>query len=134
MAKKVKVEDLSKELVKTLQIFANTTDEVVANAIKETSKEALEKLKKANPPGSGEYGPWKEYNKSWQITTTKTDRRYHRAATIHNKYFFWLTHLLEKGHALPQGGRSDKFPHIAPVAKEVEETLLNKIQKGIKNA
>ena len=134
MAKKIKIDDLTNEVTKTLKEFAGATDEIVEKAVTETSKKALKKLKNANPPGSGQYQSWKDYNKGWKITQTKTDKRYNKKATIHNADKYNLAHLLEKGHALVSGGRTRAFPHIAPVEQEAEEELMENIKKGINNA
>ena len=45
-----------------------------------------------------------------------------------------LAHLLENGHALQGGGRAQAFPHIAPVAEEAANTLLDTIKKHIKQS
>lgn len=136
--KRIKLDNLEKEIVATLKDFAGATDEIVESAITNTAKEALNELKKANPPDSGQYSSWKDYNKSWKIMQTKTDKRYNKKATIHNQNKYSLTHLLEKGHALVAGGRKQgntrEFEHISPVAEKAEEELMNKIKKGIENA
>lgn len=131
MAKTVKVDDLADEITKVMKDFANATEETVEKAIKETAKDAVEELRNANPPGSGQYGSWKEYNKSWKVMQTKSDKRYHRKATIHNEKHYRLTHLLEKGHALVNGGRTRAFPHIAKVDEKAQNELIEKIKKGI---
>lgn len=131
MAKTVKVDDLADEITKVMKDFANATEETVEKAIKETAKDAVEELRNANPPGSGQYGSWKEYNKSWKVMQTKSDKRYHRKATIHNEKYYRLTHLLEKGHALVNGGRTRAFPHIAKVDEKAQNELIEKIKKGI---
>lgn len=128
---KTTVDKLDKEVMKILEAYRNATDEVVDEAVKITAKEAAGELKKANPPGSGKYGKWDKYNASWTVSQTKTDMRYHYKATVHNKKYYRLTHLLEKGHALPQGGRSKAFPHIAPVEAKANEKLLERIRRGL---
>lgn len=134
MAKKVSVDNLANEIAKTMKEYQGATEEVVDKAISDTAKDALEKLKNANPSGSGQYSDWKSYNKGWKIMQTKTDKRYHKKATIHNSTKYRLTHLLEKGHALVGGGRTRAFPHIAPVAEKAEEELMDNIKRGINNA
>lgn len=129
--KKVSVDDLAKEITKTMKDFEGATEEAIDKAINETSKSALAKLKNAHPSGSGKYGSWNEYNASWTVKMTKTDKRYHKKATIHNVKHYRLTHLLEKGHALVSGGRTRAFPHIAPVAEQAEDELLENIKKEI---
>lgn len=134
MAKKVKIDNLADEIVNIMKEFQGATEEAVEDAITETAKEALDELKNANPSGSGQYSDWKDYNKGWKIMQTKTDKRYHKKATIHNATKYRLTHLLEKGHAKINGGRTRAFPHIGPVAEKAEKELMDNIKKGINNA
>lgn len=128
----IPVDKLDKEFMDILETFRNATDEVVDQAVTMTAKESVQELKNAHPAGSGQYGSWdKSYNKGWKVMQTKTDKRYHKKATIHNATDYQLTHLLEKGHALRNGGRARAFPHIAPVAEKAEQTLLQRIKQGI---
>lgn len=132
MSKKVKVDNLANEILKALNEYAEFTDEAVDKGVSETAKEAVKELQNAHPSGSGQYGSWdKSYNKGWKVMQTKTDKRYHKKATIHNATDYQLTHLLEKGHALRGGGRTRAFPHIAPVAEKCEDELLKNIKKWI---
>lgn len=132
MSKKVKVDQLAKEIEKALADFVGVTDEACEKGVRETAKEAVDALRNAHPKGSGEYGSWdKTYNKGWKVMQTKTDKRYHRKATIHNATNYQLTHLLEKGHAKVNGGRTRAFPHIAPVAEKCEGDLVRNIRKYI---
>ena len=132
MSKKVKVDNLAKEILQTMEEFIDFTDEAVDKGVSETAKEAVKELQNAHPSGSGKYGSWDEkYNKGWKVMQTKTDKRYHKKATIHNATDYQLTHLLEKGHALKNGGRTRAFPHIAPVAEKCEDQLVKNIRKWI---
>ena len=128
MSKKVTPDNLASELMKALEEFSAFTDEAVDKGVSETAKDAVKKLQNAHPQGSGQYGSWdKKYNKGWTVKKTKRDK----TATIHNATDYQLTHLLEKGHALKNGGRTRAFPHIAPVAEECEDALIKNIKKWI---
>lgn len=130
MSKKVKVDDLSKAILDELKKYEGVTEEACDKGVSETAKTALKALRNAHPADSGKYGSWdKSYNKGWTVMQTKTDRRYNRKATIHNATDYQLTHLLEKGHAKVNGGRTRAFPHIAPVAEMCESELLKTIKK-----
>ena len=132
MSKKVTVDELASAIMKELEEFQNVTDEAVEKGVSETAKDAVKELQNAHPSGSGRYGSWdKKYNKGWKVMQTKTDKRYHKKATIHNATDYQLTHLLEKGHALRNGGRTRAFPHIAPVAEKCENELVKNIKKWI---
>ena len=128
--KKVKVDNLAKAILTELDNYKDVTDEACEKGVSETAKTALKTLRSAHPAGSGEYGSWdKSYNKGWKVMQTKTDKRYHKKATIHNATDYQLTHLLEKGHATRNGGRTRAFTHIAPVADKCEGDLLRTIKK-----
>ena len=128
MSKKVKVDNLVSAVMQELNNYVGATDEAVDKGVSETAKDAVKKLQNAHPQGSGQYGSWdKKYNKGWTVKKTKRDK----TATIHNATDYQLTHLLEKGHALKNGGRTRAFPHIAPVANECEDELLKNIKKYI---
>ena len=132
MSKKVTVDQMSKAIMDILQEFEGVTDEAVEKGVSETAKKAVKELRNAHPSGSGKYGSWdKKYNKGWKVMQTKRDKKYHKKATIHNATDYQLTHLLEKGHAKVNGGRTQAFPHIAPVAEKCENELVNNITKNI---
>lgn len=132
MSKTIKPDQLAKEIEQALADFAGVTEEACDKGVSETANEAVQALRNAHPAGSGDYGSWdKRYNKGWKVMQTKTDKRYHRKATIHNATDYQLTHLLEKGHALVGGGRTQAFPHIAPVADKCEDELVQNIRKYI---
>lgn len=131
MAKTISVDELSKEIEKALADFVGVTEDAVEKGVSETAKHAVSELRSAHPAGSGQYGSWDKYNRGWKVMQTKTDKRYHRKATIHNATDYRLTHLLEKGHALVNGGRTRAFPHIAPVADKCEDELMQNIKKYI---
>lgn len=128
MSRKVKVDNLASAVLQELNNYIGVTDEAVDKGVSETAKDAVKKLQSAHPAGSGRYGSWdKSYNRGWTVKKTKRDK----TATIHNATDYSLTHLLEKGHAKVNGGRTKAFPHIAPVAEECEDALIKNIKKYI---
>ena len=127
MSKKVSIDDLSKAILEELKNYEGVTEEAAWKGVSDTSQTALKKLRSAHPAGSGEYGSWDKYNRGWTVMKTKRDKK----ATIHNATDYRLTHLLEKGHAKRNGGRTRAFPHIAPVEEKCEENLIKNIKKNI---
>lgn len=128
---KTSIDNLTNVFMAELEKYKDIVNLNSDEAVKLTAKEAAQELRSANPSGSGQYHSWKDYNKGWTVTQTKRDKREHMSATVHNKTKYQLTHLLEKGHALVQGGRARAFPHIAPVAEKAEEKLMQRLIKGI---
>lgn len=128
---KATVDNLDQAFMQILNEYKNACDENADESVKLTAKEAAQELKHAHPEGSGKYGPWDAYNKGWTVMQTVRDKREHKSATVHNKDHYQLTHLLEKGHALLNGGRSQAYVHIAPVAERCEEELMQRMIHGL---
>lgn len=130
--KKIKPDELSKAILDELEKFKDVTDEACRNGVLETADEAVRELRNAHPAGSGEYHSWNEYNKGWKKrTSSKKSKATGIEAIVWNEKHYQLTHLLEKGHALRNGGRSRAFPHIAPVEQKCEENLMRKDRKSV---
>lgn len=79
------------------------------------------------------YG-WKRYGSGW--TYTREGKRAIRFV-VHNKKYYRLTHLLEKGHRIIRhdgtdtGKRTDAKPHIAPVSEQVPDKVNENFDKNI---
>lgn len=131
MKKKCSVDNLDNMMMDILNEYKEACLKYADEAVKFTAKEAAQELRSAHPAGSGNYGPWDAYNKGWTVMQTARDKREHKSATVHNKDHYQLTHLLEKGHALPQGGRSKAYTHIAPVAEKCEDKLMQRMIHGL---
>ena len=137
MNQKTTVDNLAATIAKTLKDFEGATDEACADGVLDTAQDAVKKLHSAHPSGSegspaGVYGSWNAYNKGWAIKAEK--KRKSVMSIVHNKTKYRLTHLLEKGHAKVNGGRTQSFPHIAPVAEAAEEELVKNIKKRIERS
>ena len=131
MSRKVKVDQLDNMMMDILEEYRNACLATAEEATNLTAKEAAQELRAAHPPGSEKYGPWTAYNKGWTVMQTSRDKREHKSATVHNKDHYQLTHLLEHGHAMQQGGRSKAYVHIAPVAEKCEEKLMQRMIHGL---
>lgn len=129
MNKKVTPEDLGKEIASILDDFKNVTEEAAEAGVMDTAQKAVADLRAAHPSGSGQWGSWNEYNSGWTMKKEKKGKT--TKAIVHNKTKYQLTHLLEKGHAKTNGGRTRAFPHIAPVAEDAEEHLVLNILKRV---
>lgn len=132
MSKKIKVDQLAKEIEKTLQDFVGVTEEACNKGVLETASDAVQALRSAHPSGSGVYDSWDEYNSGWtkRKSGMKTKLKGIQAI-IWNEKHYRLTHLLEKGHAKVNGGRTRAFPHIAPVEDKCADGLVQNIRKYI---
>ncbi len=125
MSKKVSVDSFANELVSILQEYTEEVTEGMEKAKDDVADEAVETLKATSPVGKRKRR--RRYKHGWRKKTIKTAR------IIHNSTDYQLTHLLEKGHALVNGGRTRAFPHIGQVEDKVivgYEKQLEKVIKG----
>ncbi len=119
---KVKIADLSKEIASSLQTYTREVTEEIEQVKKDVGKESVKDLKQRSPrsPGGGDYA------KGWRLKRTRT------GYVIHNATNYQLTHLLEKSHALRDGGRSTAQPHIGPVEEWAIDEYIKRTEKVIR--
>lgn len=110
--------DLTLEIVERLAKFTEDVKEDLLQVADQVTAEAITVLKRTSPKHKNKYA------KSW--TRKKTANGY----VIHNKKYY-LTHLLEHGHAKRGGGRVEGFKHISPVEQETVRTFEQKIWEAL---
>lgn len=112
--------DLDIQMKKILDEYIQETERDVDQIANELADKGVETLKATSPKRKGKYA------KGWK---KKTESSYagSKEYTIHNATSPGLTHLLEKGHALHQGGRARAFPHIGPVEQWIVQEFIKKL-------
>ncbi|WP_102049563.1 hypothetical protein [Pygmaiobacter massiliensis] len=128
--KEVTPDNLAAALMKELEQYSNDVTEGIKESVERVAKEANEEIKDHITFKQHT----KKYVKSFRIKKTY-DSHYRRERTwcVANGQHR-LTHLLEKGHALHQGGRTDAFPHIIYGEKLAQERMEELAKEAIKNA
>lgn len=115
--------DLAKAIGDALYEYSDEVVKATNDVLKETAKEAVDELKTA-----GEFKDKSgDYRKGWSAKTEAATLGIQKQI-VYNKKHYRLTHLLEYGHAKPNGGRVRAFPHIATV----EEGLADKVEKKLR--
>ena len=110
--------DISLEIANRLAEFTEDVQEALEASADEVTEEAVKTLKATSPTRT------KKYAKSWG--RKKTANGY----VIHNKRYY-LTHLLEHGHAKRGGGRVGGRTHIAPVEQQTIESFEEKVREKL---
>ena len=108
------------ELNRLLREYADEIDKDLEEITEKIGKKAVSKLKATSPKRFGKYA------KGWKMTMSKPVGGA-KEVEIHNTQYR-LTHLLEKGHALRNGGRSRAFPHIRPVEEEAIQEFIDEVK------
>lgn len=134
--KTIKPVDLSSAVDELLKEYGDDVWAVMGDAINDTVNEAVSDLHAVNsfsPKGS----PTGAYSKSWTSEQRMTSR-YSKVDIVYNEDHYRLTHLLESGHSKVLWGRKtgervSAYPHIAPINDKAQESVIRKVEKGIKS-
>ncbi|AJQ57912.1 prophage pi2 protein 37 (plasmid) [Bacillus thuringiensis serovar morrisoni str. 4AA1] len=113
------IDDLSNEIARELQRYANVIEEDMEVAKEEVADNLVDELKQKSPKNTG------RYSKGWR---KKKDGN---AIIVHNALKPQLTHLLEKGHAKANGGRVPAKVHIAPVEEHAIHDFVERVERAI---
>lgn len=121
-------DDLSRAVAKVLDEYEESVIETVQRVTNELAKEGLSKVKAASPV-SGKSPKRSAYRSGWSKKVITN--RMGASAIIYNGKYPGLVHLLEKGHALRNGGRSAAYPHVEPVQDWMNDELQKRIKEAI---
>ena len=121
----IKIEDLSKEIMKGLNEYRDMASDTIKTAVKHAGSSTKKEIEKTAPKDSGKYA------KSWKIKKTKETAN-SLEVVVHSS-LYQLPHLLEFGHAKRIGGRTRAYPHIEKAKdmaiKKMEEEILKGLSK-----
>ena len=95
------------EINDILNDYSHDVQDAITSDAQIVARQAVKSLKATSPKRTG------DYQKGWRVKTTKG--KGFVECIIHNSTNYQLTHLLEKPHALRNGGMSTPKVHIAPV-------------------
>lgn len=125
-SRRVRIDDFSSALQDILDEYGDNATEATRQSVLKVAKVAKKETQAGSPVGSRG-----RYKKGW--TVKEDSSRLTAKAIVHNRTDYQLAHLLEKGHALRGGGRTQAIVHIKPAEehaiKNMEEAL-RKIAEG----
>lgn len=129
MSKTIGVEELGDAIAKELTIYGENVIEGIKNEAKSHVKQLVKDTKTTAPVGNRQ----KHYRDS--ITSKKTmetDRSIEYTWYVKGSDYR-LSHLLEKGHALRDGGRTEGTHFIQNASDPILEDYLKAVEEVIKN-
>lgn len=128
MPRPINVTKLGETLAATLTEFSGATSLALQAAVTETAKRTVAEVKQNARSYFGNGG----YSNSWAEKEVKSNNQLSFNRVVYSKPpYYRLAHLLEKGHALRQGGRTKARPHIRPAEEKAEKLLMDALQKEI---
>ena len=123
MSKKVGIGSLASEVQKIVEEYGDAALDVIREVAPDKAKAAKKQLKSASPGKTGKYA------KGWSLQSQNT--RLGVDVVIYNKNKPGLTHLLENGHALRNGGRSKAIPHIGDVNDTIKAEFIDEVTRRL---
>ena len=117
--KKVSIEEMAEAINSQMEEYATLVATEMKAAVKKTATSVKKEIQSNAPEDTG------AYKKSW-ATKTQSQGTHSISMVVYSKNRYQLAHLLEKGHALRNGGRVAARPHIAP-AEENGKTLIEEL-------
>lgn len=122
----IDISKLAKQVADDLKEYSEETAKIVDGCIDEVADQCVEKLKATSPRRTGQYA------ESWKAETVYS-KSGNKRVVVRNKKYYYLTHLLEHGHAKKGGkGRVKAFVHIKPVEEYAQKALPELIETRLK--
>ena len=127
MAKRsIKIPDFQAEIQKILCNYGDNLTEQTKKAVTKVAEIAKKEIQAGSPVRTG------KYRSGWKVKTDAASRL-RTETVIYNRSKAQLTHLLEKGHALRQGGRAPAYPHIRPAEEHAIKNIEEAMEQIAKN-
>jgi hypothetical protein len=124
MGKTIQVDQLTEEVMKGLEEYADLTADVLKKEIQNAGKVAKQQIQSTAPRKTGRYAS------SWAVKKVSESSN-SMEVTVHSRNRYMLTHLLENGHAKRGGGRVAAIPHIAPAEEMAAQSLETNIERAL---
>ena len=125
------VKELAAAIERELQAYSDTVSEKIGEAVETVANEVNSEIKQ-HVTFRQRTG---KYVKSFRIKKINTGSKYNHSRVWHvQSPHYRLTHLLENGHALRNGGRSRAFPHIVYGEKLAGRRMQELSEKAVQDA
>ena len=125
MSRTVSIGEMADAIMEDLQEYADAAAMDVKAAVRKSANTVKRQIGEKAPVGkTGRYA------KSWRVKTTEENSQ-KLVQTVHSPKRYMLAHLLEKGHAKRNGGRTKAIPHIAPAEQAGAEQLESLIRRAL---
>lgn len=119
--------DIGIQLEEIMGEYVDHVRKVAKADIRAVAKESAKKLKDASPKRTKKGGTPGAYASGWRVKNEGD------GAVVYNATNPGLTHLLENGHNLRQGGRWAGHPHIKGVEEWASEELPKRVSEDLES-
>ena len=125
------VNQLATAIGHELQAYSDSVSEKIGEAVEVVAKEVNDEIK--------QHVTFRErtgkYVKAFRIKKVYTGSKYNHSRIWHvQSPHYRLTHLLENGHALRNGGRAQAFPHIIYGEQLAQRRMQELTEQAVQDA
>ncbi|CAM3616509.1 HK97 gp10 family phage protein [Erysipelothrix anatis] len=121
------LKDLGNLIVETIHDYSNEVKNGIDLTAEEVGKKTMSKVRSGAPERTG------KYRKAISLKVEKQLLGNKKVTVYVKKPYYRLAHLLEHGHALKNGGRTQSFKHWEPAEKEAVESFVKGVSQVIEN-
>lgn len=118
----IPIEKLGKAVAQIVDEYKREAVDDTKTLVRKTANKGLQALR-----GTSSSVISSRYAKGWHVTVF--EERLNTSAVIYHET--GLPHLLEFGHALVNGGRTQPKPHIKPVEEKLVEDFVREMEKTL---
>ena len=132
MAKhKCTIDELDREVLKIIDKYGDDLKWNVVKAARKVARKGREALSQLSKQFDTRWGKGR-YSSGWRVK--EEIDKWGTTEIIYQWKQPSLTHLLEEGHALWQGGRAKAYPHISVVAEKLPDDFSAECIQAIREA
>lgn len=125
----VKPGEFTKELMKQLKSYSEDVQKEIEDIADDMADRYLSETKAA----SREAYPGRDKKPYWKGWKKKVEKgRNEVSVAIHHSYP-GMPHLLNNGHAMPQGGRFEGRDHLSPLQEEMSEEFERRVEEALED-
>lgn len=123
----LRADDLASAVVEILNKYEKATEEALKKATDTAAKEVVNELKRQSPKNTGAYAA------SWKQKKDPYMKGAAYGKIAYNEEHYRLTHLLEFGYPLKNGGRYRAKPHIKDAEQNGIANFERLLRENIEN-
>lgn len=134
-SKNIKISEMESVIMDALEDYGEKASEVFQETFPKVGEEAAAELRQTSPVRTGDYAA------SWTfgMRDSRGSKKKNKLV-VYNKDHYRIVHLLEKPHALRNGGRYEpenaktgSTIHVKPVQDKAEKTAIERVKDKLEN-
>lgn len=122
------INDLADAIMDAMHEYTSEVEEAIPDLVDDTADAMVAQIRSTSPNRTGKYA------KGWiaRKLTESIRSKEGYSKLVCNPKRYYLSHLLEHGHAKRNGGRVSGKPHIRPACDKLLPEFVKKVEEVVK--